>query len=208
MRSGARWGSTRSVTKLRVVLATSNPGKVAELARAFPEWALEGMAAHPRMLLPPETGDTFEANATLKALAASEATGLPALADDSGLCVDALGGAPGVRSARFAGEEAHDAANRAALLRGLEGVDAARRGAHFVCVLALASPAGDVQLARGECPGVILAAERGSGGFGYDSLFVPDGHARTFAEMSVEEKETLSHRGRAIAVARKAFRLP
>jgi XTP/dITP diphosphohydrolase len=195
------------VTKPRVLLATSNAGKVAELARAFPEWALEGMAAHPRIGLPPETGETFEANATLKAVAAAAATGLPALADDSGLCVDALDGAPGVRSARFAGEGSDDAANRALLLRRLSNVDAARRSARFVCVLALSTPDGHVQLARGECAGGILGSERGSGGFGYDALFVPDGHRCTFAEMSVEEKETLSHRGRAIAAARRRFRV-
>ena len=192
----------------RVVLATSNPGKVAELARAFPVWTLEGLGAHPRVTMPPETGETFEANATAKAVAACAATGLPALADDSGLCVDALGGAPGVRSARFAGEDAGDSANRAMLLRGLAGVEIPRRTAHFVCVLALATPSGHVEIARGECRGTILTEARGSGGFGYDPLFVPEGHSRTFAEMSVEEKETLSHRGHAVVTARGTFRLP
>lgn len=189
----------------RVVLATSNPGKVKELARAFPAWELEGLSAHPGVTLPPETGTTFEENAALKATAAAAATGLPALADDSGLCVDALDGAPGVHSARYAGDGG-DAANRAKLLAALRGVPAPARTARFVCVLALSTPDGRVERVRGECEGMLLDAERGSGGFGYDPLFVPRGHARTFAEMTVEEKEPLSHRGRAIARARERFR--
>ena len=193
------------MTRPRVLLATSNAGKVAEFAGAFPEWTLEGLPAHPGVVLPPETGDTFEANAALKARAAARAAGMPALADDSGLCVDALGGAPGIRSARFAGDGAGDAANRRELLSRLAGVPAERRTARFVCVLALAAPAGDVMLIRGECPGAVLEEERGNGGFGYDALFVPDGHARTFAEMSAGDKDAISHRGRAIAAARQPF---
>ncbi len=189
----------------RVVLATSNPGKVKELARAFPEWDLHGLSAHPGVTLPPESGATFEENAALKAVAAAAATGLPALADDSGLCVDALAGAPGIHSARFAGDGG-DAANRAKLLAALREVPPAARTARFVCVLALATPAGRVQRVRGECAGTLLDAERGTGGFGYDPLFVPEGQARTFAEMTVEEKEPLSHRGRAIVLARERFR--
>lgn len=187
--------------KPRVVLATSNPGKVAELARAFPAWELEGLSAHPGVRLPPETGDTFEENAAIKAAAAAAATGLPALADDSGLCVDALDGAPGVHSARYS-EAGGDAANRAKLLAALRGLEPARRGARFVCVLVLAYPDGAVRQARGECRGLIRESEQGTGGFGYDALFVPEGHTRTFAEMTVAEKEPLSHRGRAIAAAR------
>ncbi len=191
----------------RVVLATSNPGKVMELARAFPDWELVGLSAHPGVALPPETGTSFEENAALKATAVAAATGLPALADDSGLCVDALDGAPGVHSARYAGDDG-DAANRAKLLAALRGVPPPARTARFVCVLALSTPAGRVERVRGECAGTILDTERGTGGFGYDPLFVPGGHTRTFAEMTVAEKEPLSHRGRAIVLARERFRPP
>jgi XTP/dITP diphosphohydrolase len=155
--------------------------------------------------MPPETGATFEENARRKALAAARATGLPALADDSGLSVDALDGAPGVRSARFAGEAADDAANRALLRERLRGTEPAPRTAHFTCALALALPDGTADVVHGMCAGRLLESERGTGGFGYDPLFVPDGHSRTFAEMSREEKETLSHRGRAILAARDPF---
>jgi XTP/dITP diphosphohydrolase len=192
----------------RVVLATSNPGKLAELQDAFPAWRFSGLDEHAGAAMPEETGATFEENASAKARAVCAATGLPALADDSGLCVDALDGAPGVRSARFAGEGAGDAANRAALLARMRHVDATARSARFVCVLALARPDGRVELARGECPGRLIAEERGTGGFGYDPLFVPDGETRTFAEMSIAEKATLSHRGRAITLARARFALP
>ena len=193
----------------RLVLASNNAKKAAEMQALL---APLGIEVIPQSVFgvgeAEEPHPSFVENALAKARHASAATGLPAVADDSGLCVDALGGAPGVRSARFAGEAANDAANRAALRRALQDVADPRRRARFVCVLALAVPGGAVQLAHGECPGRILAAEKGTGGFGYDSLFVPDGHARTFAEMSVEEKESLSHRGRAIAGARESFRLP
>jgi XTP/dITP diphosphohydrolase len=157
----------------------------------------------PGVGLPPETGETFEENARIKARAAAKLSGMPALADDSGLCVDWLNGLPGVHSARYAGDAADAAANRKKLLAELKGVPPAHRTARFVCVLCFAMPSGEEAIARGECSGHLLDAERGTGGFGYDALFVPDGHSRTFAEMSTEEKDPLSHRGRAIRLARE-----
>ncbi len=154
-----------------------------------------------------ETGATFEANAALKARHAARATGLPALADDSGLEVDALGGGPGVRTRRYAGEHATDAENNAKLLAALDGLPPGRRGARYVCVLALARPddAGPrggipVTLVRGTCRGRIATAPRGSGGFGYDPIFEPRSEApggRTLGEWSAEAKNAISHRGAA-----------
>jgi XTP/dITP diphosphohydrolase len=190
---------------VRVVLATSNRGKVRELQHAFPDIVLVGLAEFPHVVMPPETGATFEENATAKAKAAALATAWPAMADDSGLEVDALAGAPGIHSARFAGEPADDARNRALLRARLAGVDASRRTARFVCALALALPDGTADVVRGECEGRIGGVERGSGGFGYDALFVPNGEGRTFAEMGPEEKDRISHRGRAIRAAHERF---
>ena len=154
-----------------------------------------------------ETGATFEANAALKARHAARVTGLTALADDSGLEVDALGGGPGVRTRRYAGERATDAENNAKLLAALDGLPPALRGARYVCVLALARPddAGPrggipVTLVRGTCRGRIATAPRGSGGFGYDPIFEPRSEApggRTLGEWSAEEKNAISHRGAA-----------
>ena len=154
-----------------------------------------------------ETGSTFEANAALKARHAARVTGLAALADDSGLEVDALGGGPGVRTRRYAGERATDAENNAKLLAALDGLPPGRRGARYVCVLALARPddAGPrggipVTLVRGTCRGRIATAPRGSGGFGYDPIFEPRSEApggRTLGEWSAEEKNAISHRGAA-----------
>jgi len=154
-----------------------------------------------------ETGATFEANAALKARHAARVTGLAALADDSGLEVDALGGGPGVRTRRYAGERATDAENNAKLLAALDGLPPGRRGARYVCVLALARPddAGPrggipVTLVRGTCRGRIATAPRGSGGFGYDPIFEPRSEApggRTLGEWSAEEKNAISHRGAA-----------
>ena len=154
-----------------------------------------------------ETGSTFEANASLKARAAARATGLPALADDSGLEVDALDGVPGVRTRRYAGQDATDAANNAKLLAALDGLPPERRGARYVCVLALALP-GDagprgglpVTLVRGTCRGRIARAPRGSGGFGYDPIFEPRSEppgGRTLGEWSASEKNAISHRAAA-----------
>jgi len=186
-----------------VVLATRNPHKIDEIRAALrvPGVRFREVRDFPSAREVTEDGDTFEANAVKKALVTAAATGLPALADDSGLWVDAIGGEPGVNSARYAGENADDAENRALLLERLHGIEPERRSARFVCVIALAMPDGGVETCEGACEGRILDEERGLGGFGYDPLFVPDGRRRTFAEMSRDEKAVLSHRGRALRAA-------
>jgi XTP/dITP diphosphohydrolase len=193
------------VDKLTLVLATSNEGKVSELRHLLADLRVEivtvrDVLGHP--LVVPEDGDTFEANAIQKAQAVCQATGLVSLADDSGLEVDALGGRPGVRSARFAHDRATDAENNAALLRELEDVES--RSARFRCVLALASPWSErVRVADGRCEGAIARTPRGSGGFGYDPLFVVDeGGGRAMAELSEDDKNLISHRGRAVRAMR------
>ena len=144
-----------------------------------------------------ETGETFEENACIKAGAAAK-LGYISMADDSGLAVDALGGAPGVYSARYAGEPCDDRANNEKLLRALEDVPEESRGARFVSVIACLFPGGEKIVARGECPGVILRSERGQGGFGYDPLFYYPPLGKTFAELTGEEKNRVSHRARAM----------
>lgn len=182
----------------RLVLATRNRGKVAELARRLAPLgvALDAAADLPGAPHVDEDADTLRGNAEKKARTLAAHVGRPALADDTGLEVDALGGAPGVHSARFAGPEADDAANRARLLRDLDG--APTRTARFRTVLAYAD--GDtVRFFDGVCEGTITDAERGTGGFGYDALFVPtEGDGRTFAVMTADEKNRISHRGRAL----------
>jgi XTP/dITP diphosphohydrolase len=190
---------------LTLVLATSSDGKLAELRALLADLPIEvtSMAAVlPETFSVVETGQTFEDNAVLKARAVCQATGLPALADDSGLEVDGLGGRPGVRSRRFAHERATDAENNAALLRELNEVET--RSARFRCVLALATPfSAHVQTVEGVCEGSILRAPRGSGGFGYDPLFVLPGEgARAMAELNEDEKNAVSHRGRAVRALR------
>jgi XTP/dITP diphosphohydrolase len=187
---------------LTLVLATTNAGKLAELRALLSELPIEiyGMdQVLPASFSVEETGQTFEENAILKARTVCRATGLPTLADDSGLEVDALGGRPGVRSRRFAHERATDAENNEALLRELTDIDA--RGARFRCVLALATPFSDeVPTVQGVCEGSILRAPRGSHGFGYDPLFVlPGEDGRTLAELDEVAKNDVSHRGKAVA---------
>jgi len=190
-----------------LVFATRNRGKLVELRQLLPGvdvLAIDEAAARLGRDIPEvvEDGDTFEANAIKKAREVSAATGLPALADDSGLEVDALGGAPGVYSARYAGEGAGDAANNTKLLAALAGVPAERRTARFRASLALADVRGplgaDVLTADGVCEGVILDAPRGTGGFGYDPLFYAPELGQTFAEAGVGPKGDLSHRARAM----------
>lgn len=188
---------------LTIVLATRNAGKLAELSQLLAGIGVSLISVAdvlPADFTVHEDGETFEANAVLKARAVCRATNLTALADDSGLEVDALGGRPGVRSARFAHDRATDAENNAALLRELEAVDDDARAARFRCVLALVSPwEDDVTLVEGRCDGGIARTPRGSGGFGYDPLFIVDGHdGRAMAELTEDEKNQVSHRGRAV----------
>ena len=187
---------------MKVVLASSNPGKLAEL-RALLEPA--GMQVVPQDAFgvepPEETGLTFVENALIKARVACEAAGLPALADDSGVVVDALAGAPGVRSARYAGDGASDADNLARLLKALSDVDTPDRGAAFVCALVYLRHAQDPCpiVCEGVWRGRILDMPRGGGGFGYDPVFFIETLGRTAAELSREEKNAVSHRGQALA---------
>jgi XTP/dITP diphosphohydrolase len=181
---------------MTLVLATHNPAKVREIAEMLPsvEVSCEDSAAE-------ETAETFAGNALIKARAvAARHAGAWVLADDSGLVVNALGGAPGVRSARYAGRDGDTPANNALLLKNLEGV--ADRSAAFVCAMAVIAPDGAEHVVEGRCDGRILTAPRGKGGFGYDPLFVPEGGERTFAELSAAEKNSISHRARALAKAR------
>ena len=197
----------------QVFLASRNAKKLVELRRILvgyvPDIEVLGLDDVEHYDEPVEDAPTFAGNALLKAHAAVGATGLPALADDSGLCVDALNGMPGVLSARWAGSAKDDAANNRLLLEQLADVPDERRGAHFTCAVAFAYPVGAGGVAehvvRGEMPGRVIRETRGSGGFGYDVLFVADenavdrgGDGRTSAELSVEEKDAISHRGKAI----------
>ncbi|ACZ38732.1 RdgB/HAM1 family non-canonical purine NTP pyrophosphatase [Sphaerobacter thermophilus] len=193
--------------EVTVVLASNNPGKVDELRRLLPEWVRILTASDAGVTLPEETGTTFAANALLKARAAVQQTGHIALADDSGLEVDALGGEPGVRSARYAGEPTDDAANNALLLERLRAVPSAERTARFRSAVAIVTPEGREHVAEGTVEGVILEQPRGSGGFGYDPLFQPAGSDRTMAELATDEKNRISHRGRAFRAA-AAWLLP
>ena len=184
---------------MKLLIATRNAHKLAEIRAMLPGIELVGTDAWPAVPDPDETGSTFEENAAIKAEAWLKATGLPALADDSGLEVEALGGAPGIHSARYAGVHGDSAANNARLLRELAGLPIDRRGARFVCALALAMPGKPVRTLRGTCPGRIVAAASGANGFGYDPLFWPaQTPGRTMAELSPGEKNHLSHRYHAL----------
>ena len=182
---------------VRVVLATANQGKVAELRRILAPLGLELVGIDGAYEPGPETGATFEDNALAKAREAVRHTGLPAVADDSGLAVDALNGMPGVLSARWAGRHGDDRANLELLLGQLQDVPDERRGAAFVCAAAYALPDGREGVVRGELRGTLTRAPRGTGGFGYDPLLVPDGDTRTTAELAPADKDAISHRGQA-----------
>jgi len=179
------------------VLATRNAHKLREFGALLAPHELEPLPGD--VALPPESGATFAENALTKALAAARATNSAAIADDSGIVVAALGGAPGIYSARYAGEGATDEENLAKLLRELRGRD--DRRAAYVCALALVDPSGDRQVFEARCEGTVIDTPRGEGGFGYDPAFVPDerspGDERTMAELSPGEKDAISHRGRA-----------
>lgn len=187
----------------RIVLATRNGHKVRELqtilADLIEELDLEivGLGEFPDVAEVVETGVTFAENATLKAVAAARATGLPALADDSGLAVDVLGGAPGVFSARWAGTQGQDRANLELLLGQLSDVPDEHRSAAFVCAAVLALPDGTVVVREGRMPGSLAREPRGDNGFGYDPILVVEGDSRTSAELTFEEKNAISHRGKA-----------
>ena len=186
----------------QVVLATNNAKKLAELRRivgeAAPDIEVLGLADVADYPEPPETERTFEGNALLKARACVAATGLPALADDSGLAVDVLNGMPGVRSARWAGPDANDEANNELLLRQLADVPDADRTARFVCAMALVLPDGTEQVRLGDMSGRIAAGSVGDNGFGYDPLFVADGNTVTNGELDPAAKDAISHRGKAV----------
>ncbi|HEY5832376.1 RdgB/HAM1 family non-canonical purine NTP pyrophosphatase [Streptomyces sp.] len=185
----------------RLVLATRNAHKVTELRSILDDAGLDvelvGADAYPEIPDVKETGVTFAENAVLKARALAEATGLPAVADDSGLCVDVLGGAPGIFSARWAGRHGDDAANLALLLAQLADIDPPHRAAHFACAAALALPDGTTRVAEGRLPGTLRHTPAGTGGFGYDPVLQPEGDTRTCAELTPAEKNAISHRGKA-----------
>ncbi len=184
-----------------IVLASGNAGKLRELTALLAPLGLELTPQNAFGLeTPPETGTTFVDNALLKARFASRHAGLPALADDSGIEVDALGGRPGVYSARYAGEGATDSQNLQKLLEELRGPATGRRTARYQCVIVLVRDADDPRpvIARGAWEGLIIDAPRGSGGFGYDPIFVPAGFEQTAAELTAQEKNAISHRGKAL----------
>ncbi len=188
---------------MRIVLATRNRGKLAELERILAGLDVELVPIDAfGAKAPQESGTTFEENALVKARAAVIATGLLALADDSGLEVDALGGGPGILSARYGGPDGDDATNRAKLLEALAAVPAEGRGARFVCAAALVSPDGREWITHGVMEGRITVEPRGSGGFGYDPIFVALGETRTNAELPPEVKDAISHRGAAFRALR------
>ncbi|MEV8014910.1 RdgB/HAM1 family non-canonical purine NTP pyrophosphatase [Streptomyces sp. NPDC086554] len=186
----------------RLILATRNTGKITELRSILADAGLPhdlvGADAYPEIPDIRETGVTFAENALLKAHALARATGLPAVADDSGLCVDVLGGAPGIFSARWAGKHGDDRANLELLLAQLGDIDAdTHRTAHFACAAALALPDGRERVVEGQLRGVLRHAPSGTNGFGYDPILQPEGETRTCAELSADEKNAISHRGKA-----------
>ncbi|MBF0159684.1 MAG: XTP/dITP diphosphatase [Magnetococcales bacterium] len=196
------------MTTWKLVIATRNRNKLKEIERVLGDVGVELLTAHDFPHVPEieEDGDTFCANADKKALIFARYTGLTALADDSGLAVTALSGRPGVFSARYAGIHATDGDNVQKLLRDMEPIPDQERGAHFVCVISLASSDGRVRRFEGSVAGTVLRVQRGKNGFGYDPVFVPDGRTETFAEMSAEEKDVISHRGQALAAFAMAMR--
>jgi XTP/dITP diphosphohydrolase len=192
-----------------LLVATGNKGKVRELSQLLSDLPLRLrlLGEFSEVEEAEETGETFAENATIKALHYCARTRLLTLSDDSGLVVDALGGAPGVRSARYAGREATYAERMSKLLGELDATGDTERRARFVCVIAVADPsAGALHTFEGACEGRIARAPRGTGGFGYDPLFNPDGHERTFGELPPEVKHTLSHRARALRHAVRHLR--
>jgi XTP/dITP diphosphohydrolase len=195
-------GSEQAASRPRLVLATANPAKLVELTRILQAGRVEvdlvGLRDFPGAPDVRETGATFAENALLKARAIAQYTGLPAVADDSGLCVDALNGMPGVLSARWSGKHGDDEANVQLVLGQLTDVPDDRRGAQFVCSAALALPAGREHVSEGNRRGRLIDEPRGENGFGYDPIFVPDSAELTTAQISAEAKDRISHRGKAL----------
>lgn len=185
----------------RLILATRNAGKIVELRAILAEAGLPhdlvGAETYPEIPDVKETGVTFAENALLKAHALAQATGHPAVADDSGLCVDVLGGAPGIFSARWSGTHGDDQANLDLLLAQLSDIAAPHRTAHFACAAALALPDGTERVVEGQLRGTLRPVPAGTNGFGYDPILQPDGETRTCAELSPAEKNAISHRGKA-----------
>ncbi|MDD2497453.1 MAG: XTP/dITP diphosphatase [Desulfitobacteriaceae bacterium] len=182
-----------------IIFATQNEGKLKEfrdLVSLLP-WRVYSLKDRPKILLPEETGASFRENAEIKARAAAKAAGMIALADDSGLEVDYLGGEPGVFSARFAGEHGNDSKNNEKLLSLLKGVPEEKRAACFSCVIAVSLPSGETFFCQGVCEGYITHSPRGNNGFGYDPLFWLPSFGKTMAELNMEEKNQISHRGKA-----------
>ena len=195
----------------RIAIASHNAHKLREIQRVCAEWPVEWLTVDNHEGPWPEveeTGDTYLENALLKAEAGAAALGEPALADDSGIEVDALGGRPGPRSARFAGEHATDERNLQELIRALKGIPAAGRTARYRCVVVLALPGGKELHAEGTCEGTLVSKARGTRGFGYDPIFVPAGWDVTMAELTDEEKDRISHRGRALRALREMLEAP
>lgn len=187
---------------VQLVLATRNAKKLAELDRLLAGAGLDvqivGSDAFSELPEIEETGSTFAENSLIKARAVSTHTGLIAIADDSGLCVDALDGQPGIYSARWAGQGATDESNLDLVLEQIRDIEPARRTAHFACAAALVLPSGEEYVVQGQVNGVLLTQRRGVGGFGYDPIFLPDGFDITTAEMTSEQKDAISHRGQAM----------
>ena len=189
---------------MKLILATKNKGKVRELAALLEDTGAEvlSLADFPGIIMPPEDAPDFKGNALIKARHVAKETGITAVSDDSGLIVDALGGRPGVMSARYSGEDATDKDNYTKLLKELSGVSGKDRSAHFTCTVAFVDPVSPIHneemTFEGELKGEITTAPSGAGGFGYDPVFVPRGRKRTLAEMTPKEKNAISHRGQAI----------
>ncbi len=189
-----------------IAIASRNPGKIREIRSICADWPVDWVTVDEHEGPWPavaETGQTYLENASLKARAVATSLGVPAVADDSGIEVDALGGAPGPRSARYAGEEATEEENLRMLIRAVAGVPAAGRTGRYRCVAVLAWPDGREVWAEGTCDGSLVSKARGTGGFGYDPIFVPAGWEQTMAELPPEEKDRISHRGRAFRALRE-----
>lgn len=186
----------------RLLVATNNRGKFREFSEMLSDRVEElySLADFPQVALPPETGSTFAENAVIKARHAAEATGIPAIADDSGLEVEYLGGRPGVHSARFAGESASDSDNNLKLLAEIASAPDTERSARFICCIAYCQPGNDCATFSGELVGSIIDTPRGAQGFGYDPLFLVSSHGKTLAELDMATKNAISHRSKALVL--------